>query len=409
MKTRKFLFGFLTIAYGLIVTVNLTSCEDDEFVESTSLYYIDGQKIENNSTITMQQSEEKEITVSDKYPDNGKHGKSKWSSSDENVVNVEPTKGNKVKITALKPGKATISVKDEAKKHKLSFYVDVVEADVAEVFGEDDVIFASINDMPIDSELILNIENSVEVYIGNSKTRKETEYQKCNWSCSDENVVSMSKSKGNRIELTARSLGEADIQVTDESGKNSLTLKVSVREKPSPYSAKIDFFLNAYSDLLDFVTPEVLFTEDGEEKEKYLLAKDDFKTHDSIDEYEYPMSWEKTVSYQRWGLTTDMIVKWIPKDNPPMNKDSYNFWAAINWNSAQSIGPNSILYFKDSSVIIIINIGKTDDDSRIKKDDDGNILKESVNDYIQQLAAHPDTLTTRITEDGVLVKVRKDK
>ena len=280
-----------------------------------------------------------------------------------------------------------------------------------ESFGQNDAIF-SISGKSI-KELTIKVNYTSKVYIGDSVLNKATAYKNCKWKSSDENVISISPTtEGNEVILTAKSVGDAIISVTDEAGKKTLQLKVCV---DSDYTADINYDLDMMADLLHFVTPEVVFTEDGVEKFKYVLSESDFITQDSLEykdngvivKRESPKEWKKTVHYQRWGVKTDMIVRYIPKQNVTMDKDAYDFYRSLSWIDAKSIGPSYLGTFTNINISLVVDISITDSGKKIKEDNDGKILKESVIDYIQQLAAHPDTLTSQIHDDGKIEQLKK--
>lgn len=284
------------------------------------------------------------------------------------------------------------------------------EAYSKEAFDVNDAIFSS-NGQAV-TEMSLKVSSTCEVYIGDSVSNKATAYNKCTWKSSNENVVSISTTKGNKITLTAKSIGDAIISVMDEASKKTLSLKVVV---DSEYTADIDYNLSMMADLLQFVSPEVVVMEDGVEKYKYALSESDFVAQDSL-EYndngvikrrEMPKEWAKTIHYQRWGLKTDMIVRYIPKQNVTMDKESYDFYRGLSWVNAKSKGPSFFGSYTNISISINLNINITDNGVIIKLDNDGKILKESVADYVQQLAAHPDTLKSEIYANGKIEQLKK--
>lgn len=279
-----------------------------------------------------------------------------------------------------------------------------------EAFDVNNAIFSS-NGQAV-TEISLKVSSTCDVYIGDSVLNKATSYNKCTWKSSNENVVSISTTKGNKTTLTAKSVGDAIISVTDEANKKTLSLKVVV---DGEYTADIDYNLSMMADLLQFVSPEVVVTEDGVEKYKYVLSENDLMVQDSL-EYnddgvikrkERPRKWTKTIHYQRWGLKTDMIVRYIPKQNVTMDKDSYDFYRDLSWVTAKSKGPSFFGSYTNISISINLNINITDNGVIIKSDNDGKILKESVADYVQQLAAHPDTLSSQIHADGKIEQLKK--
>lgn len=278
-----------------------------------------------------------------------------------------------------------------------------------ETFTEDAVINWSYDgSVKADEELVMYEGETARLVIKDGATNETLAYSHCQWSCDNEEVVSISEAEGNYAIVIANSAGEANVTVTDEAGEKTLSQRIIVKQ-PETYSAKIDYSIYMMTDLLQFVSVEVIFTEDGEETGRVMLNQDDFIKHEdevmTIGEetihIEQPQTWDSTLCYNRWGLTAKMIMRYIPTGNMTLEKDVYDLEHGMGWSKASSLKESSsgILKTDFSSTSISLSVGGNDPAYEIRK--------ENVAEYILQLAAHPDTLTTRISENGEIKMVEK--
>ena len=102
------------------------------------------------------------------------------------------------------------------------------------------------------------------------------------------------------------------------------------------------------------------------------------------------------------------IVKYN-RNSHSIDDRSYVFSHSIRWSGYSSITQDGIIFGKNSSISIDlnINININVNGETIQTDDDGKILAESAELYLQYLEEHPDTLELFINEYGSVSSITK--
>ena len=207
------------------VTVNTAGYENvtcSIFVNGQMTHFeqLFGQEIIHVSSVSLDASS-LELSIGDTYtfktsvlPENATNKELIWSSSDDSVVSVDNGK-----ITALKEGKATITVKS-----KDGFKTSSCEVTVNKVPPVIHVNSVSLN------ETTLNIETGDRYTLIATVLPTDASDKSVNWSSSNESVATVN-SKG---KITAVSAGEAIITVTTTDGGLTASCTVNVTQKIVP-------------------------------------------------------------------------------------------------------------------------------------------------------------------------------
>lgn len=161
-------------------------------LDKTELNIVAGQTAELKVTITPDYAENKKVT---------------WTSSDENIATVEDGK-----ITAIYPGTVEIKVKTEDGDKEAICKVTVTSPPIEGISFKEEEKSVFINS-ETELELVATPENAV--------------LENPIWTSSDENIVTVENGK-----VTALSLGETTITVSNEDNTMSASIKIIVIEEP---------------------------------------------------------------------------------------------------------------------------------------------------------------------------------
>ena len=178
-----------------------------------------GQEIIHVSSVSLDASS-LELSIGDTYtfkatvlPENATNKELIWSSSDDSVVSVDNDT-----ITAIKEGKATITVKSKDGYKSSSAEITVVKKpSIIHVSS------ASLNETALD--LLTGDRYTLTATVLPSNASDKT----ISWSSSDENVATVKNGK-----VTAISAGQATITVTTKDGGLTASCIVSVTQKIVP-------------------------------------------------------------------------------------------------------------------------------------------------------------------------------
>ena len=188
------------------VTVNARSYA----VESISL---------NKSAITLTEGDSETLTATIK-PDNATNKKYSWKSSDSAVASVSADG----KVTAIKPGSATITVTTEDGRKTASCQVTVK----ARIYP--------VESISLNKSAITLTEGDSETLTATIKPDNATN-KKYSWKSSDSAVASVSADG----KVTAIKPGSATITVTTEDGGKTASCQVTVKAKPELTVAKTSY------------------------------------------------------------------------------------------------------------------------------------------------------------------------
>lgn len=161
----------------------------------------------DKSTLTLPQGDYENLFARI-TPSNATNTKLEWTSSDESVATVD-----KGKVTAVKEGKATITVKTDDGGKTATCEVTVIHSDVA-------VTGVALTKTSLDL-----IESDIVTLVAKI-TPENAANKNVSWSSSDETVATVSGGK-----VTAVKAGSATITVTTEDGGKTATCSVTVKAK----------------------------------------------------------------------------------------------------------------------------------------------------------------------------------
>ena len=179
---------------------------------------------------------------------------------------------------------------------------------------------------------------------------------------------------------------------------------------PSKYS-DVQYYISISPDLQTFVSPELIFTdESGKEHVYEPFATGDVK-RDSIDfdlgegdieRVEAYNSWKKTVRYFKWGHDYEAKLTFKRRPNVNYDKESYNLGSGFGPRGGSSIGSDAGLKtftWMTIDLSIIIGVGGAG------FDEDGNVKKENLEEFLDKLVSTPVVIKMRISDDGYIEKM----
>ena len=259
---------------------------------------------------------------------------------------------------------------------------------------------------------VLATGESMWIYVGNKDTKEIAEARTLEWSSSNENVATLSNKNENKVEITAKSVGMATITAKDT--KNDKTLLFYVNVISPQYYTDLTYTLSASPDLLEFVFPVVTFLAEEQEVEQCSIQNDEWIKPEPEDidlgdgeifHYIPNYRWDHTVHFTNLEINTKAIVIY-KRYNSSIAERSYDFSHSIEWKSFSSKTQYGISIVTNNSISIDLNININVNGETIKTDNDGKILAESAELYLQYLEEHPDTLELFINEYGSVSSIK---
>ena len=153
--------------------------------------------------------------------------------------------------------------------------------------------------------------------------------------------------------------------------------------------------------MLLFVTPEISY-EDDEGVTHTMQITEEMMTTEHVTNEKMGIernycNWEKEIRYLSWNIDCGMSVKYIPKDNVILTKDAYELHQGFGAPSGQSNG----IFYTWTAITLNITIGNN------QKTDDGRILKEYVQEYIDKLVNTPQSIRFHIDEKGNIARIEE--
>ncbi len=238
-------------------------------------------------------------------------------------------------------------------------------------------------------------------------------------------TVSNREANSEKILFNAKSTGE-DINITANGAINVIFLdKEHPVEKPSKATVELTYCFNCDSDLVRFVTPEIIYTDKiGEHNTLLNESKwspityahcyytvegttyyETFKLEEGstipepwIMEYTYSsFNWKQEVTLDKVGVTNNFIVRYHRKSNYVIEKDrEYRLSRKPYCNQGSSLidinGKQNLTLYSPISIELG---GKT------------KWRGDEVQDYITELCAHNDTVSIHIDEHGGFTPLSK--
>jgi uncharacterized protein YjdB len=205
------------------------------------------QEIVHVTSVSLDQSS-LELSVGDTHefvatvlPENATNKEVIWSSSDESVLTV--TDGV---ITAIKEGKATVTVKSK----------DGFKSSTCEVKVNKEPSIIHVSSVSL-NEATLNLETGDRYTLLATVLPSDAADKSVSWSSSDESVVTVS----NKGKITALAAGEAIITVTTTDGGLTASCTVNVTQKVVPVNgvslnySELELSVDSSEDLLAKVLP----------------------------------------------------------------------------------------------------------------------------------------------------------
>lgn len=205
------------------------------------------QEIVHVTSVSLDQSS-LELSVGETYefiatvlPENATNKEVIWSSSDESVLTV-----NDGVITAIKEGKATITVKSK----------DGFKSSSCEVIVNKAPSIIHVTSVSLD-EITLNMETGDRYTLLATVLPADATDKSLSWSSSDDSIVSVT----NKGKLTALKAGEATITVTTNDGGLTASCTVNVTQKVVPVNgvslnySELELTVNSSENLLAKVLP----------------------------------------------------------------------------------------------------------------------------------------------------------
>lgn len=228
-------------------------------------------------------------------------------------------------------------------------------------------------------------------------------------------VVKEMQSGDNKINLSAIS-ADSLVSATAE-----LTVNIPKAYVIIPYKVGVS------NDLLGFVDAEVTYTDTQGKEHTYVVPDSQWVKSDSVrcqlwedtngglhfvevgvnqpkdgwtlveEEMELPIPYYIfNVRYYKTGISSIVTIRYIPKKDVSIDRDSYDFYHKLMRGKAEVQVPNVIYIDNSISFDLTINIG-----------DDGGIKKDKVKDYIDELAKTPDVIKLRIDPGNGGIKEEK--
>lgn len=212
-------------------------------------------------------------------------------------------------------------------------------------------------------------------------------------------IVKGLRSGEHEIEVSATYERETDTQKVSYSAKSSFTVDVKDSYLTVPY------VLQMSEDLLQFVTPELTYTDSEGKTRTTTLAYEDFThsdsvtysyTHNGVEAYHTYLPYAKYRFKQRYyslPTTTEVTVKYIPKNNADLSRNDYEFAHGIDRESATGViyRDDGVHLIMESYFSLSINIDISGSDTKTKDD---------YRQYIEKLSTSPDVRKLSIDENG---------
>lgn len=205
------------------------------------------QEIVHVTSVSLDQSS-LELSVGETYefvatvlPENATNKELIWSSSDESVLTV-----NDGVITAIKEGKATITVKSK----------DGFKSSSCEVTVNKEPSIIHVSSVSL-SETTLDLETGDRYTLQATVLPTDATDKSLSWSSSDDSIVTVT----NKGKLTALKAGEATITVTTKDGGLTASCTVNVTQKVVPVNgvslnySELELSVNSSENLLAKVLP----------------------------------------------------------------------------------------------------------------------------------------------------------
>lgn len=194
------------------VSINGQMTHFEQLFASQEIVHVTSVSLDQSSLeVSIGESYEFEATV---LPENATNKEVIWSSSDESVLTV-----SEGVITAIKEGKATVTVKS-----KDGFKSSSCEVTVNKEPSIIHVTSVSLN------ETILNLETGDRYTLQATVLPADATDKSLSWSSSAESIVTVT----NKGKITALSAGEATITVTTKDGGLTASCTVNVTQKVVP-------------------------------------------------------------------------------------------------------------------------------------------------------------------------------
>lgn len=197
--------------------------------------------------------------------------------------------------------------------------------------------------------------------------------------------------------------GEHEIEVSATYGRYSAKSSFTVDVKDSYLT--VPYVLQMSEDLLQFVTPELTYTDSEGKTRTTTLAYEDFThsdsvtysyTHNGVEAYHTYLPYAKYRFKQRYyslPTTTEVTVKYIPKNNADLSRNDYEFAHGVNRESASGVihKDGGVILVMESYFSLSINIDISGSDTKTKDD---------YRQYIEKLSTSPDVRKWSINGNG---------
>lgn len=222
----------------------------------------------------------------------------------------------------------------------------------------------------------------------------------------------------NKVPLSAQCNEKTEGSSIAYSAYEELTVIVPEAYVIIPYRVAVS------QDLLDLVDAEVTYTDAENERHSYMIPDKSWTRSDSItyqrwkdatgkshlievgkdnieagwtfiDEKKYLPTpyYIFSVRYYKMGITSNVTVRYIPKEGITAERESYEFYHKVKEGSAIVEIPGLVYIDNSISFDLTINTGG-----------DGKIKKDEVNDYIGNLARTPDVIKLNIDPQNGRIK-----
>lgn len=202
-----------------------------------------------------------------------------------------------------------------------------------------------------------------------------------------------------KIELSATYEHETDAQRVFYSAASSFTVDVKDSYVTVPYVLRMS------EDLLQFVTPELTYTDSEGGTRTKTLAYEDFThsdsvtysyTYNGVKKYHSYLPYAKYRFKQRYyslPTTTEVSVKYVPKGNVDFTRNDYEFAHGVNRESASGViyKDGGVILVTESYINLTINIDINGSDTKTTDD---------YRQYIEKLATSPDVKKWSINGNG---------
>lgn len=202
----------------------------------------------------------------------------------------------------------------------------------------------------------------------------------------------------------------------NKSNEGTTTLSAStistINVQSKSYIA-IPYQLQVSEDLLQFVTPEITYNDPLGNKRTYRLENDDMVHSDSVT-YSYTHNgkvenqtylpnakYSFKLRYTSLPATTEVTVRYIPKDNVEITRNDYDFQHRFDRMSA-----SGILYDTNGSATIITDI-YSNFSITINPNSPKRQTEQGIRQYIETLARTPDVKQWSISTRGKIEEVKE--